>query len=106
MFTQLEATLQSALDRAVSAVEQWRDVPQTAVDAARETRALVMSQLGETPTSPVWPRPEWLWLTPQLERYRRRRRLARRALTDPDLWPVHEMDELKEEKERPPEDEP
>jgi hypothetical protein len=81
-------------------------VPQAVVDAARETRALVMSQLGETPTSPVWPRPEWLWLTPQLERYRRRRRLARRGLTDPDLWPANEVEARQEEKERPSKDEP
>ena len=47
--TQLEATLQTSLDRAVSAVEQWRNVPQVVVDAARETRSMVMSQLNDEP---------------------------------------------------------
>jgi hypothetical protein len=105
-FTQLEDTLLSALDRAVSAVEQWRDVPQVVVDAARETRALVMSQLADDATSLVWPRPEWLWLTPHLERYRRRRRLARRGLTDPDLRPVGDGERREEEKEKPRKEEP
>ena len=89
---QLEVTLQSALDRAVATVEQWHDVPQVVVDAARETRGLVMTQLAEEPPGPLWLRPEWLWLSPQMERFRRRRRLARRSLSDPDLWPLREDD--------------
>jgi hypothetical protein len=88
----LEGTLQSALDRAVATVEQWHDVPQVVVDAARETRGLVMTQLGEEPPGPFWPRPEWMWLSPQMERFRRRRRLARRGLSDPDLWPLRADD--------------
>jgi hypothetical protein len=103
--SQLEDTLQLALDRAVSTVEQWRDVPQSVVDAAREARGLVMSQLSEEPPGPLWLRPEWMWLSPQMERFRRRRRLARRGLRDPDLWPLHEddrrQDEPGERKEKP-----
>jgi hypothetical protein len=94
---QLEDTLQLALDRAVSTVEQWHDVPQSVVDAARETRGLVMSQLSEEPPGPFWLRPEWMWLSPQMERFRRRRRLARRGLRDPDLWPLHEDDRRQDE---------
>jgi hypothetical protein len=86
--TQLEVTLQSALDRAVSTVEQWPDVTQAVVDAARETRTLVMGQLGDGPPSPLWLRPEWIWFSPHIDRFRRRRRLGRRDLTDPDLSPL------------------
>lgn len=89
---QLEDTLLSALDRAVATVEQWHDVPQVVVDAARETRGLVMTQLGEEPQGPLGLRPEWVWLSPQMERFRRRRRLVRRGLSDPDLWPLREDD--------------
>jgi hypothetical protein len=63
--TQLEVTLQSALDRAVAAVEQWRNVPQVVVDVARETRSVVMSQLSDEPPGPLWLRPEWMWLSPR-----------------------------------------
>ena len=97
---QLEVTLQSALERAVAAVEQWRNVPQVVVDAARETRSLVMSQLSDDPPGPLWLRPEWMWLSPRMERFRRRRRLARRGLTDSDLWSLREDDIREEEKER------
>jgi hypothetical protein len=95
----LEATLQSALDRAVATVEQWHDVPQAVVDAARETRGLVMAQLSEDPPGPLWLRPEWMWLSPQMERFRRRRRLVRSALIDPDLWPLREDDGRRDEPE-------
>ena len=94
---QLEGTLQSALDRAVATVEQWHDVPQPVVEAARETRGLVMSQLGEEPPGPLWLRPEWMWLSPQMERFRRRRRLVRRGLSDPDLWPLLREDDARGE---------
>ena len=90
--TQLEVTLQSALDRAVATVEQWRNVPQVVVEAAKETRGLVMSQLNEEPPLPLWLRPEWMWLRPRMERFRRRRRLARRGFIDPDLWSLPEDD--------------
>jgi len=97
---QLEVTLQSALERAVAAVEQWRNVPQVVVDAARETRSLVMSQLSDDPPGPLWLRPEWMWLSPRMERFRRRRRLARRGLTDPDLWSLREDDTRQEKRGR------
>lgn len=106
MVPQLEAALQSALDRAVTAVEQWRDVSQVVVDAARETRTLVMSQFGDGPPNLFWLRPELMWMTPQWERYRRRRRMARRALTDPDSWLRRQdesmgEEEIREEKDKP-----
>jgi hypothetical protein len=103
--TQLESTLQSALDRAVSAVEQWRNVPQVVVDVARETRSVVMSQLSDEPPGPLWLRPEWMWLSPHMERFRRRRRLARRGLADPDSWSLRE-DDIRQEAPARPHDEP
>jgi len=103
--TQLEVTLQSALDRAVATVEQWRNVPQVVVDAARETRGAVMSQLNDEPPLPLWLRPEWMWLSPRMERFRRRRRLARRGLTDPDMWSLPE-DDIRQEAPGTRRDEP
>jgi len=83
----LDRVIQSALDRAVDAVAVWRNVPQSVVDVAKETRALVASLLSDAPPSPIWFRPEWLGLAPTIERYWRRRRLLRRGLTDPDMRP-------------------
>jgi hypothetical protein len=79
-----ETALQTGLERGISAVSVWRDVPETVVDATKETRALVYSAFGEEPQNPIWLRPEWAGLAPRFERFRRRRRLARRHLTDPD----------------------
>jgi hypothetical protein len=80
----VETALQTGLDRGIDAVTVWRDVPPIVVDAAREARTLVFSTLNEDPLSPIWLRPEWAGLAPRLERFWRRRRLARRHLTDPD----------------------
>lgn len=80
----VEMALQAGLDRGIEAITVWRDVPVSVVDAAKEARALVVSTLGDDAQNPVWLRPEWLGLAPRLERYWRRRRLARRHLTDPD----------------------
>ena len=85
--TRVDAAVQTALDRAVQTVAAWRDVPHAAVDAARETRALVATQLSDEPQSPLWSRPEWLSLAPRIQRYWRRRRFARRGLIDPDSLP-------------------
>lgn len=82
-----ETALQTGLDRGVDAVSVWRDVPAVVVDAARETRTLVFSALGDDPPNPIWLRPEWAGLAPRFERFWRRRRQARRHLTDPDYSP-------------------
>jgi hypothetical protein len=79
-----ESALQIGLDRGISAVSAWQDVPSLVVDAARETRALVISVLGDEAQNPLWLRPEWAGLAPRLERFWRRRRFVRRGLTDPD----------------------
>jgi hypothetical protein len=81
---QVETALPIGLERAINAVAAWRDVPNTVVDAAKETRALALSILGDDPQNPVWLRPEWAGLAPRFERFWRRRRMARRRLTDPD----------------------
>jgi hypothetical protein len=83
----VDRSIQSALDRAVDAITAWRNVPQSVVDVARETRALVAGLLSDAPPSPLWFMPEWLGLAPAIERFWGRRRLVRRGLTDPDLRP-------------------
>ena len=95
---QLEAAIQSSMERAIGVVTQWRDVPAVVVDAAKEARALFSSALGEGLQNPLWLRPEWMSLAPLFYRFRRRRRIARRRLTDPDYSPgsLDESEELRE----------
>jgi hypothetical protein len=83
----VETALQAGLDRGIDTVSVWRDVPAIVMDASREVRALVFSALADEPQNPAWLRPEWAGLAPRLERFWRRRRLARRLLTDPDYSP-------------------
>jgi hypothetical protein len=83
----VETALQTGLDRGIDAITVWRDVPEIVVDAAKEARTLVFSTLGDEPQNPAWLRPEWAGLGPKFERFWRRRRLARRLLTDPDYSP-------------------
>ena len=84
VLVRVETALQTGLDRGIAAIIVWRDVSPSVVDAAKETRSLVISTLGDEPQNPAWLRPEWAGLAPKLERFWRRRRLARRHLTDPD----------------------
>jgi hypothetical protein len=93
----VETALQTALDRGVGAVTMWRDVPPIVVDAAQEARTLVFSALGDDPQNPVWLRPEWVGLAPKFQRFWRRRRLARRRLTDPD-YPSGSLDDDSEQR--------
>jgi hypothetical protein len=88
----VEITLRAAMDRAVEVVERWHDVPQTAVDAVRESRAFAANQLSEDASNPLALRPEWLALLPRLQAFRRRRRLARRGLLDPDPQPLGSLE--------------
>jgi hypothetical protein len=83
----VETLLQVGIERAINAVTAWHDVPAAVVDAAKETRTLVLSVLGDETPNPIWLRPEWAGLAPRFERFRRRRRIARRYLTDPDHSP-------------------
>lgn len=84
VLARVETALQTGLDRGIDAIIVWRDVPAGVVDAAREARTLVFSMLADDPRNPVWLRPEWAGLAPRFERFWRRRRRARRHLTDPD----------------------
>ena len=90
-----DAAMQSSIEQAIGVVTQWRDVPAAAVDAAADTRALFIAALGDEPQNPLWLRPEWVGLAPVLHRFRRRRRNARRRLTDPDYSP-QSLDENEE----------
>jgi hypothetical protein len=83
----VETALQAGLDRGIDTVSVWRDVPPIVMDASREVRALVFAALADEPQNPAWLRPEWAGLAPRSERFWRRRRLARRLLTDPDYSP-------------------
>jgi hypothetical protein len=83
-FAHMESMLQSGLERGISAVTLWRDVPAPVVETMNETRALILALLDEGPQNPIWLRPEWAGLAPRFERFWRRRQRARRRLTDPD----------------------
>jgi hypothetical protein len=90
-----DAALQSSIEQAMGVVTQWRDVPAAAVDAVADARALFIAALGDEPQNPLWLRPEWVGLAPVLQRFRRRRRNARRRLTDPD-YSKQSLDETEE----------
>ena len=90
-----DAALQSSIEQAIGVVTQWRDVPVAAVDAVADARALFIAALGDEPLNPLWLRPEWVGLAPVFQRFRRRRRNARRRLTDPD-YPTQSLDETEE----------
>ena len=92
---QVEAAVQSSLERAVNVIAAWRDTPPPVVDAAKETRALFLEALGDEVQNPLWLRPEWMGLGVPFHRFRRRRRNARRRLTDPD-YPLMDLDESEE----------
>jgi hypothetical protein len=83
----VEAAAQSSIERALSVVIGWRDVPPAAVDAVKESRTLFFAALGDETPNPLWLRPEWVGLAPRIRWFRRRRRDARRRLTDPDYSP-------------------
>jgi hypothetical protein len=84
VWVRVEAALPIGLERAINTVSAWRDVSPAVVEAAKETRTSVFSILGDEPQNPLWLRPEWAALAPRFERFWRRRRIARRRLTDPD----------------------
>lgn len=84
VLARVETALQTGLDRGIDAVSVWRDVPPIVVDASKEVRTQVFSALDDDPQNPAWLRPEWAGLAPRFERFWRRRRKARRQLTDPD----------------------
>jgi hypothetical protein len=92
---QIETSVQSSIEAGITVVAGWRDIPPAVVDAVKETRALFFSALGDETQNPLWLRPEWMDLGPRLNLLRRRRRNARRRLTDPD-YPLVSLDESEE----------
>ncbi len=84
----VEAAIQAGIERAVTVVTQWRGVTPTVVDSVKETRTLFLSAIEIDSPNPLWLRPEWMGLAPALNRFRKRRRNARRRLTDPDHAPA------------------
>jgi hypothetical protein len=91
----IDTAIQTGMDRAISIVTVWREVPQAAVDAVKEARAQFASTLGDDPRNAPSLRPEWTGLGPALNRFRRRRRVVRRRLTDPD-YSTESLDEGEE----------
>jgi hypothetical protein len=93
----VETVMQSSLELAISVVSQWRDVPPPVLDAVKETHVLYLTALGDDLQNPLWLRPEWMALSPLFQRFRRRRRNARRRLTDPDYAPgsLDESEEIR-----------
>ena len=83
---QAETVMRSSIERAISVVTQWRDVPPPVPDAVKETHVLYVTVLGDDLQNPLWLRPEWMAFSPLYQRFRRRR-AARRRLTDPDYAP-------------------
>jgi hypothetical protein len=83
---QAETVMRSSIELAISVVSQWRDVPPPVLDAVKETHVLYMTALGDDLQNPLWLRPEWMAFSPLYQRFRRRR-AARRRLTDPDYAP-------------------
>jgi hypothetical protein len=92
-----ETVLQQGLDRGIAAISAWNEVPAMVVDAAKETQALIFSALADDAQNPIWLRPEWAGLAPRLERFRRRRRLTLRQMTDPD-YPKGSFDDDNEQR--------
>jgi len=89
----VETAMLSSMERATSLVALWREVPAAVVDSVTETRALFLLALGPDRQNPLWLRPEWIDLAPRFQRFRRRRN-ARRRLTDPDYSPgSHDLTE-------------
>lgn len=82
--TRMEMQLHTGLERAVDAVASWRDISAPVLQTVNQTRALVLALLDVGPQHPLWLRPEWAGLAPRFDRFWRRRRRARRRLTDPD----------------------
>jgi hypothetical protein len=83
-----DAALQSGLARALGVIDAWGGVPPAVAASAREVSGLITHALGDESLNPLWLRPEWLGLAPRLERVRRRRRVLKRRLTDPDYRPT------------------
>jgi len=81
-----ESALQAGLQQAVTTVSTWRNVADVVVDNVAQSATLVLQALSEEMPNPLWLRPEWVGLAPRLQRFARRRRAARRRLTDPDHW--------------------
>jgi hypothetical protein len=81
-----ETALETGLQQSVGTVANWREVPDVVVDSVAQSSALVLQALSEEMPNPLLLRPEWVGLAPRLQRFSRRRRAARRRLTDPDHW--------------------
>jgi hypothetical protein len=72
------------MEQAAATVAAWRDADPVVLRALNESREIVLFAIGDKPIDALLARPEWLWLAPRLQAFRRRRRAMRRRLQDPD----------------------
>ena len=86
VMVRVETALQEGLQQAESALANWNEVPASVLASVKQAGGLALQVLSDDRPNPLWLRPEWVGLEPRLERFWRRRRAARRHLTDPDLW--------------------
>jgi hypothetical protein len=97
VLVRVETALQEGLQQTDSALANWREVPPSVLDAVKQAGGMALQVLSDERPNPLWLRPEWVGLGPRLERFWRRRRAARRHLTDPDLWQWN-LDETDEQR--------
>jgi hypothetical protein len=95
---QVQEVLDASVDAALRTISAWRDVPPAVVETAREAHTMLQAALADEPQNPLWLRPEWLGLSPPLQRFRRRRRQMRRRLSDPDYPAAHLDDDAELDK--------
>lgn len=89
----LRARLGASMEQAAATVSTWRDADPVVIHAVNESRTMVLLAVGDAPLDGLFARPEWLWLAPRLEAFRRRRRAVRRRLEDPDYRTPSAADE-------------
>jgi hypothetical protein len=89
----LQGRLTAGMEQAAAAVSAWRDTDPAVIHAVNESRAMVLLAVGDEPLDGLLAKPEWLWLVPRLEAFRRRRRAVRRRLQDPDYQTPDAADE-------------
>jgi hypothetical protein len=83
----------ASMAQAAATVSTWRDADPVVIHAVNESRTMVLLAVGDAPLDGLLARPEWLWLAPRLEAFRRRRRAVRRRLQDPDYQTPSAADE-------------
>jgi hypothetical protein len=86
----LEQIFRTAYESAAAIVTAWRGVTPDVIGSVREAQTLFVTAIAAGRDDGLV-RAEWLEVAPHLDRFRRRRRAARRRLEDPDhRWPEND----------------